>query len=297
MERRSLRRFHHRAFPTAPLVEAKGRERITVCIPAKDEAATIGSIVDTIQRELVDRVALVDEILVADDGSTDDTADIAAAAGAKVISTDEVLPERGPGTGKGEALWKGAHAASGSIVVFCDADIAGFSPHFVTGLVGPLLADPEIHFVKGYYRRPVEHAPGTGGRTTELVARPLIALLHPVMSEIVQPLSGEYAARRDALDCLPFVQGYGVDIGLLIDVIRHFGIDAIAQVDLGERIHRNRSLDELSPQALSVMRTAMERAGVHTADPAVLVRPGLPPLRCEHVERPPLAQLGRLRSA
>jgi glucosyl-3-phosphoglycerate synthase len=297
MERRSLRRFHHRAFPAAHLVDAKGRERITVCIPAKDEAATVGSIVGAIHRDLVDDVPLVDEILVVDDGSTDATAIIAAAAGATVVPVDDVLPDQGVGTGKGEALWKGTHTATGSIVVFCDADIEDFSTHFVTGLVGPLLADPEIHFVKGFYRRPVEHEAGPGGRTTELVARPLLALLHPAMTEIVQPLAGEYSARRDVLDCLPFVQGYGVDIGLLIDVAHHFGIDALAQVDLGQRVHRNRSLEQLSPQALSVMRTALERAGVHTADPAVLVRPGLPPLRCEHVERPPLAHLGRLRSA
>jgi glucosyl-3-phosphoglycerate synthase len=154
-----------------------------------------------------------------------------------------------------------------------------------------------VRFVKGFYERPAAHAPGTGGRTTELVARPLIALLHPGLGDVVQPLAGEYAARRDMLECLPFVQGYGVDIGLLIDVAHHFGLDAIAQVDLGERVHRNRSLDELSPQAVSVMCTALERAGVHGVNPALLLRPGLAPLRCTHVERPPLAHLGRRRSA
>jgi glucosyl-3-phosphoglycerate synthase len=297
MERRSFRRFDHSQYSATSLIRAKGVERITVCVPAKDEVSTIGAIVEIIRHELVETVPLVDEILVVDDCSTDGTAAIAAASGAKVVSTDEILVDHGIGTGKGEALWKGTHVATGTIIAFCDADIEGFAPHFVTGLVGPLLEDPTVRFVKGYYDRPAVHAPGTGGRTTELVARPVIALLHPGLSDVVQPLAGEYAARREVLECLPFVQGYGVDIGLLIDVAHHFGLDAIAQVDLGRRVHRNRSLDELSPQALSVMRTALERAGVHAVNPAVLLRPGLAPVACAHVERPPLAHLGRRRSA
>jgi glucosyl-3-phosphoglycerate synthase len=297
MERCAPRRFDHRQYAPDSLAAGKGGESITVCIPARNEASTIGPIVEAVRRDLVEAVPLVDEILVVDDGSTDGTVAAAAGAGAKVLSTDEILGEHGCGTGKGEALWKGTYAASGTLIAFCDADIEGFESHFVTGLLGPLLHDRGIRFVKGFYERPDGHAPGTGGRTTELVARPVIALLHPGLGEIVQPLSGEYAARREVLECLPFVQGYGVDIGLLIDVADRCGLDAIAQVDLGERVHRNRTLDELSPQALSVMRTALARAGVHPVEPVVLLRPGLDPLPCEHVERPPLAAVRRRYTA
>jgi glucosyl-3-phosphoglycerate synthase len=177
-------------------------------------------------------------------------------------------------------------------VVWCDADITNFGPRFVTGVLGPLLRDPAVGFVKGFYDRPLDGERGTGGRTTELVARPLIALLFPHLGGIVQPLSGEYGGRRDVLEAVPFVQGYGVDLGLLIDICEQFGLRSIAQVDLGERIHRNRSLDELSPQAMAIMQTAFTKADL-TADAvtATLLRPGLQPLPMAHVERPPLASL------
>jgi glucosyl-3-phosphoglycerate synthase len=198
-----------------------------------------------------------------------------------------------PGTGKGEALWRGLAASRGDLVVFCDADITDFDTRFILGLVGPLLTDPTVSFVKGFYERPDTHAPGTGGRTTELVARPIISLLFPSLTGIVQPLSGEYAARRPVLESVPFVQGYGVDLGLLLDVQERWGATAIAQVDLVSRRHRNRSLDELSPQALSIMQTAFARAGLPATRPATLRRPGLPPISCAHVERPPLGEMLR----
>jgi glucosyl-3-phosphoglycerate synthase len=204
----------------------------------------------------------------------------------------ELLTELGSGTGKGETMWKGLSAAIGDLVVWCDADITNFGPRFVTGVLGPLLGDPAVGFVKGFYDRPLDGERGTGGRTTELVARPLIALLFPHLGGIVQPLSGEYGGRRDVLEAVPFVQGYGVDLGLLIDICEQFGPRSIAQVDLGERIHRNRSLDELSPQAMAIMQTAFTKADL-TADAvtATLLRPGLQPLPMAHVERPPLASL------
>ncbi len=291
------RRFDYRQFMPAELVAAKRGATVSVCLPAKDEAETIGGIVAAIRQQLVDAVPLVDEILVIDDRSSDATAAVAAAAGARVVSTLEPYAGLAPSTGKGEALWRGLAASRGDVVVYCDADIIDFDTHFVLGLVGPLLTDPSVMFVKGFYERPDTHAPGTGGRTTELVARPLISLLFPSLMGMVQPLSGEYAARRSVLESVPFVQGYGVDLGLLIDVQQRFGGRATVQVDLESRRHRNRSLDELSPQALSIMQTAFARAGLPATRPAVLERPGLPPLSCSHLERPPLAELRRRRAS
>ena len=158
-------------------------------------------------------------------------------------------------------MWKSVFAADGDLIVWCDADITNFDGRFVIGLLGPLLERADVGFVKGYYDRPVDGKPGTGGRVTELVARPLISLLFPRLAGIVQPLSGEYAGRREVLEAVPFVQGYGVDLGLLVDISHRFGMESIAQVDLGVRLHRNRTLDELSPQALAVMQTAFTKAG------------------------------------
>ncbi len=287
------RTYHHAEFDAAALSSMKRGTTVSVCLPARNEAATVGAIVRSLRRELVDGVGLVDEVLVIDDGSADGTATAARAAGARVESTQDLLPELEPGTGKGEALWKSVFAADGDVVVWCDADITNFDTRFVVGLLGPLLTRPDVGFVKGFYDRPVDGTPGTGGRVTELVARPLVSLLFPRLGGIVQPLSGEYAGRRAVLEAVPFVQGYGVDLGLLIDISARFGMDAIAQVDLGVRLHRNRTLDELSPQALAVMQTAFVKAhvGVREALSATLVRPELDNLTMDHVERPPLAKL------
>ena len=287
------RQFHHRAFRAGELARGKGAHTITVCLPAKNEERTIGGIVAAIRRPLMEEHRLVDEIVVVDDRSDDATGAAAAAAGATVVSTDEPMDGLAAGTGKGEALWRGLAASSGDLVAFCDADITDFDSRFVVGLIGPLLHDETVAFVKGFYERPDTDAPGTGGRTTELVARPIISLLFPSLAGIVQPLSGEYAARRSVLESVPFVQGYGVDLGLLIDVEVGLGPAAIAQVDLVSRHHRNRSLEELSPQALSILQTAFARAGLPATRPATLQIPGLPPLSCPHVERPPLAELRR----
>ena len=222
-------------------------------------------------------LGLVDELLVVDDHSSDDTGPVAADAGAKVVVAADILPEIAGAGGKGEALWRSLHASSGDIVLWCDADITDIASRFVVGLLGPLLTDPGISFVKGFYERPRARGVG-GGRTTELMARPVIATLFPHLSSIVQPLSGEYGGRRELLEQLPFVRGYGVEMGMLVDVAEAVGVKGMAQVDLGTRIHRNRDLDDLGPQALVVLQTALDRAAVRSENPATLVRPGMPPL-------------------
>ena len=230
---------------------------VSVCLPARDEATTIGAIVS----EAV-RLDVVTEVVVLDDGSSDDTAAVAAAAGARVVSEASVLPETGPGSGKGNAMWKSLYACTGDVICWIDADLRNFRGEYIQRLCAPLLARPETMFVKAFFTRSFEGAPTGGGRVTELVARPLVSLLFPKLADIVQPLGGEYAARRSALEVLPFVEGWGVELGLLVDVVERFGRDAVAQVDLDVREHRNRPLDDLGAQALAVMATALRRAGL-----------------------------------
>lgn len=276
-------------FPLDMLVASKGTTTVSVCIPARNEESTVGAIVDTIRTELVDSLGLVDEIVVIDDHSTDATAARATAAGARVVRAAEVLPEFGEGHGKGEALWKSLHASTGDIVIWCDADVRDFDTRFITGLLGPLLSDPGLGFVKGFYERPDDGTVRGGGRVTELVARPLLTLMLPELAGIVQPLSGEYGGRRHVLEKVPFVEAYGVDIAMLIDIVTMFGVEAIAQVDLGRRIHRNRPLHELSPMAAQVMQAALHRIAPGLAsEHAVLNPPDLGPVEIVLRERPPL---------
>jgi glucosyl-3-phosphoglycerate synthase len=271
-----LRSFHHNQFAAERLVEAKRGRAVSVCLPARDEAPTVGRVIEVIRAELMDRHPLVDELVVIDDSSTDDTAAIAAAAGANVLAAADILPEYGGGGGKGQALWKGLHVTRGDVIAFCDSDVSNFGAHFVTGLLGPLLLRDDVSFVKGFYRRPLDGRDGEGGRVTELVARPLISLLFPHLARLIQPLAGECAARREVLEQVPFVDGYGVDLGLLIDVSDLLGMGGIVQCDLGERVHRNRPLSELAPQATAIVRLALSRA------PGVEVTAG---------QRPPLAEV------
>jgi len=245
---------------------------VSVCLPARDEAATVGGIVAAVHHELV-AGGLVDEVVVLDDGSRDGTAEAARAAGGEVHAVADVLPELGAGEGKGNALWKSLYVATGDLVCFLDADVRNFEAHFVTRLLAPLLEDPMVGFVKGHYERPLHGRPGGGGRVTELMARPLLNALFPSLAGIRQPLGGEYAARRELLEVLPFVEGWGVELGLLIDVADRFGVAAIAEADLGIREHRNRDLDELAPQAMAVLLTGLRRAGAAPVDVAsTLVR-------------------------
>jgi glucosyl-3-phosphoglycerate synthase len=274
--------------------------QVSVCLPARNEAATIGAIVETLRRDLMEAGGLVDEVVVLDDGSTDDTADVARVAGGLVYPVDRVLPELPAGEGKGNALWKSLFVTTGDLVCFLDADVRNFTPHFVTQLLEPLLSDPEVGFVKGHYRRPLDNDPTGGGRVTELMARPLLCALFPHLAGIRQPLGGEYAARRELLEVLPFVEGWGVELGLLIDVADRFGVDAIAQRDLGVREHRNRSLEELSPQAMAVLLTGLRRSGVAPVEvSSTLVRmsedtPAIVPVPVR--ERPPMITVPAYRA-
>lgn len=285
----SLRTFAADDFDVDELVRAKGSTTVTVCLPARDEEQTVGEIVTAVHKRLVDDVALVDEVLVIDDHSTDGTAEAAADAGARVVSAASILPERAVGPGKGQAMWKSVYAATGDLIVWCDADLRDFDARLVTGLLGPMLIDPRIGFVKGCYHRPDDGI--GGGRVTELVARPAIALLFPALAEVRQPLAGEYGGRREVLEALPFVGGYGVDLALLLDVARRFGVDAIAQVDLGDRHHRHRSLDQLGPMAVAVLHAALSRAGIDVPADVPLMRPECPVTEVRSAELPPVAEL------
>ncbi|MFE2426695.1 glucosyl-3-phosphoglycerate synthase [Streptomyces sp. NPDC059373] len=237
---------------------------VSVVLPALNEEATVGSIVETIRRELMsDAVPLIDELVVMDSGSTDRTAAIAEAAGATVVHRDDVLPRLPALPGKGEVLWRSLLATSGEIVAFVDADLRDFDSRFVSGIIGPLLTDPGVQLVKAMYDRPLETGgtvvPAGGGRVTELVARPLLNLHWPQLAGFVQPLGGEYAARRSLLEQLPFPVGYGVEIGMLIDSLNTVGLDALAQVDVGVRHHRHQDSQALGRMAATIYRTAQLR--------------------------------------
>ncbi|KKB97523.1 glucosyl-3-phosphoglycerate synthase [Mycolicibacter arupensis] len=243
--------------------KAKTGRSISVVLPALNEQATIESVIDSIT-PLVDN--LVDELIVLDSGSTDDTEIRSIAAGARVVSREQAVPEVPPQPGKGEALWRSLAATSGDIVVFVDSDLINPDPMFVPKLVGPLLTGDGVHLVKGFYRRPLkvngtEDATG-GGRVTELVARPLLTALRPDLGAVLQPLGGEYAGSRELLASVPFAPGYGVEIGLLIDTYDRLGLEAIAQVNLGVRAHRNRPLAELAVMSRQVVATLLSRCGV-----------------------------------
>ncbi|GAA3314908.1 glucosyl-3-phosphoglycerate synthase [Nonomuraea dietziae] len=282
-------------WPLDALRLAKGTTTVSVVLPARDEERTVGAIVSTIRRDLAE---LVDEVLVVDSRSTDATAARAAEAGARVVRQDDVLPELPPLSGKGEALWKGLAASHGDVVVYIDSDLRNFGAHFVSGLLGPLLTDPRIQFVKGAYERPLRGRRGEGGRVTELVARPLLNLFWPELAGFVQPLGGEYAGRRSALESVPYVTEYGVEFGLLVDLLEKVGLDAMAQVDLGSREHSHQSTAALGRMSGQIMLTAwsrLERQGriVASEPPATLLRQFNPDTftNVSVAERPPLASL------
>ncbi len=256
--------FHHSAFSdAASLALLKNGRRISVCIPTLNESATIAEIVSTIRRELMAGVDLIDEVLVIDSSSTDDTRELATAAGATVYLSSEIAASHGTHQGKGENLWKALHVATGEIICYVDGDISNFHPRFVTGLVGPLLTDDSFDYVKAHYERPIgkgiDLRPNGGGRVSEILIRPLLSLFYPELTAIFQPLSGEYAARRELLESLSFPTGYGIEIAHLIDIAASGKLSRIAQTDLDQRVHRNRTDEELGKMSFAILRTIVSR--------------------------------------
>ena len=239
-----------------------GSHRITVALPALNESATVGAICETIRRELIEQIPFVDELLVVDSGSTDSTIYAARAAGASVYEARE-LTDAGPVRGKGDCLWRSLTVASGDLIMWLDSDTRNLNERFVLDLVAPLLQNPRFVMAKAFYDRPLitdEQVLTTGGaRVTELVARPLFQLFYPELVGLIQPLSGEYAGRTEIFRSLPFFTGYGVEVGLLLDVAERFGVDRIAQVDLGMRLHRNRTQLELGRASMQVMSALLRR--------------------------------------
>ena len=257
----SERNTHHgREWTLDSLVAAKSGHRVSLVVPARNEAATVGEVVTRAREALMETAALVDEIVVIDSDSTDATARIAAEAGAAVHASASIRPDLGSFPGKGEAMWQSLFVTQGDLIVFMDADLVEWDTHFVPGLLGPLLTRPEIGLVKGFYRRPGEHGLD-GGRVTELVARPLIALHYPELAGLVQPLAGEWAVRRSLFETLAVPVGYAVEIAALIDTLAGPGLDAIAQVDLGRRGHRHQDLFDLGLMATQLLAAVARRQG------------------------------------
>jgi len=276
------RSFHHSRF-SAERIAAEREQTVAVCLPARECAGTVGPIVESLVR-LRDAGA-IDEILVVDAASVDGTAAIAERAGARALQEAQIMPGLGPVLGKGDAMWRALSAIDSELVCFLDADSEAFGAHFAVGLLGPLVCDPEVSFVKAFYRRPFAHGsvhvPDGGGRVNHLTARPALSLFYPELACVRQPLAGEVAARRELLAEIPFATGYGVEIAMLIDVWRRIGLDGIAQVDLDEHINPHQPLSALTPMAETVLATIAQRLQREGRLSGIA---GAPP------ERPPLAR-------
>lgn len=258
--------FHHSDFwDLRALVEEKERKglKISLCIPTLNEEKTIGKEIVIFRSELVERYPLVDEIAVIDSGSTDQTREIAASFGSDVYLASEILPEVGDKRGKGENLWKAIYQLEGDIICYVDADIKNIHPRFCTGLIAPLIYQDSIHYVKAFYDRPLAFSqgirPSGGGRVTEILVRPLFSLFFPELTALIQPLSGEYAVRRHVLEAIPFPIGYGVETSHILDVYRHYGLDAFGQTDLDQRVHRNQTTLALGKMSFGILQSFLNR--------------------------------------
>lgn len=296
-------RWQDWSLPDLMSAKEAGQRTVSLVVPARNEAATVGDVVSRVRTALVDTVALLDEIVVIDSDSEDDTFAVAEGAGAIVYRSRDIRPDLGSQPGKGEAMWKSLFVTRGDLIVFMDADLIDWDTHFVPGLLGPLLTAPRIALVKGFYERPFVEGDRVrayeGGRVTELVARPLIAMLFPELAGLVQPLAGEWAVRRSLFETLRVPTGYGVELAALIDTSRSLGTGAIAQVQLGRRTHRHQSLRDLAAMATQVLAVAWSRATGAPSAGTVLLRQhvlddGAPVERARPVsltERPPARSL------
>lgn len=267
--------FHHSQFwDLKQLIEDKEKLGLTIslCLPTLNEEKTIGKEIILFKSELMDRYPLVDEIAVVDSGSIDKTREIAAAFGADVYLSSEILPQVGEKKGKGENLWKAVYQLKGDIICYVDADIANIHPRFAYGLIAPLIYNEQMKYVKAFYDRPLAFSQGVrpsgGGRVTEILVRPLFSLFFPELTCLIQPLSGEYAVRREVLEQIPFPIGYGVETAHILDVYQRWGLDAFGQTDLDQRVHRNQSTLSLGKMAFGILRTFLARSEVlgSTAD-------------------------------
>ena len=312
----SIATFHHGEFADGGiLLAAKQRQglRLSLCIPALNEEDTIGEVVRCLKHGLQDEMPLLDEIAVIDSGSTDRTREVAKAAGAEVCLAVDILPETGPASGKGENIWKAVHHLTGDILCFVDGDVRNMHPRFVYGPLGVLLLNPEVSYVKGFYARPHAAAemgvrPAGGGRVTEALVRPLFSLFFPELAGLVQPLAGEYAARREVLEAIPMPTGYGVETAHLLDVFLRWGAGRIAQCDLDVRIHRHQDTGSLGRMSFAILSAFFRRAraaGLVTmkSDPAEIYRHfvraegamNLIEAPLQDIERPPLKEVPAYR--
>ena len=258
--------FHHGEFwDIIKLVEEKEKKGMTIslCIPTLNEEKTIGKEVLILRSELMERYPLIDEFAVIDSGSKDKTLEVAGNYGADVYLASDILPEVGDKRGKGENLWKAIHQLKGDVICYVDADISNIHPRFVYGLVAPLIKQEEVQYVKAFYDRPLNYSSGLrasgGGRVTEILIRPLFSLFYPELTNVIQPLSGEYAARREVLEIIPFPIGYGVETSHLLDLYEKFGLDAFAQTDLDRRVHRNQTTSALGKMSFGILQTFFNR--------------------------------------
>jgi glycosyltransferase involved in cell wall biosynthesis len=307
--------YDHKQFQVKELLKLKKKKglKISLCFPTLNEGKTIGKILDIVNKEIY-KPGLVDEVVIVDSDSMDRTVDIAREKGFKVFDHSRIFPGLGSHRGKGEALWKSLFVLEGDIIIWCDSDIKNFHPRFIYGLLGPLLLRDDIDFVKGFYQRPLKmngsYMKGEGGRVTEIMVRPMLNYHYPQLGKIFQPLSGEYAGRREVFENIPFFTGYGVESGMLIDIFERFGLDSIAQVNIRRRVHRNQPLSALSRMSFGILQAITKKLEFY-GKIKVTSRPNktynqidyinkeyiMAPMLLEEVERPQLIEVREYRSS